>query len=80
MFKVGQKVKLKDSVEVDDYYNGLSIDEHILFEEYLPIVKIDPDNTVKLSNGWWYGIDALEAINEKFEQQESSALSFLKNG
>lgn len=80
MFKVGQKVKLKDSVQFGEVYNNIYLSEDYMFEGGLPITEVDNDDTVLLSNRIWYGFDAVEPYQEKFEQQEFSALSLLKNG
>lgn len=72
-FKVGDVVKFKPGIKPKDVFNGTTI---ITVENMdtatLTISKIgdgyQKDN-VQLSNGYWYGTDALELVPQTYEQK-----------
>lgn len=68
-FKVGDVVKFKPGITPKDVFNGTTI---IMVENMdtatLTIYK-SGDGYVQLSNGYWYGIDALELVPQTYEQK-----------
>jgi hypothetical protein len=72
-FKVGDTVKFKPGIKPKDVFNGTTI---ITVENMdtatLTISKIGDGykkDNVQLSNGYWYGIDALELVPQTYEQK-----------
>lgn len=58
-FKVGDKVSLKKRVKAGDIYGDITIYNEMLFKGTLEVIEVYNDDTVCLSNGYYYGINCL---------------------
>lgn len=63
-FKVGDKVRLKKGVKVGEVYNGLSILKSMKFRGVKEITDDVPQTQTVLIAPFYYGIDALEKVEE----------------
>ena len=65
-FNVGDKVRVKRDLEVGKRYNGLTVYNrmYMCHDIIMTIEKCDDDNYLCEENGYWWGEDMLEKIEE----------------
>ena len=66
-FNIGDKVRVRRDLEVDERYSGLTLTKGMYecHDDIMTIALTDDDNYMCKENGYWWGEDMLEKVEEE---------------